>query len=185
MVRFGFGTVISFLSQRYIYCDTNLSLLSYLGYYCPSGSVTETEIICPEAMYCAEGSPAPVKCPAGNYTDQEGAASCDPCPPSYYCIPELIVEGMYIHVPIYGRTYILTSPRCDACIRDLNVVTTTQVLFSGDASTALHDCPLGHYCPEGTGHNPIPCPSGTYSDVLGLGAESECTKCDPGMYCQG
>lgn len=57
--------------------------------------------------------------------------------------------------------------------------------ITGDSSTALHDCPLGHYCPESTGHDPIPCPSGTYSDVTGLGAESECTVCDPGQYCQG
>ena len=64
------------------------------GYYCPTGSSVETEIICPEAMYCAEGSPAPVKCAAGTYTDYEGAETCDICPEGYFCIPDTIVAGM-------------------------------------------------------------------------------------------
>ena len=54
----------------------------------------ETEIICPEAMYCAKGSPAPVKCAAGTYTDYEGAGTCDICPEGYFCIPDTIVAGM-------------------------------------------------------------------------------------------
>lgn len=65
------------------------------GYYCPTGSVTDTEVICPKAMYCATGSPAPVKCEAGTYTDLEGAETCEVCPAGYYCIPELIVEGVH------------------------------------------------------------------------------------------
>jgi len=57
--------------------------------------------------------------------------------------------------------------------------------FAGDASSALHECPEGYYCVNGTGHNPQPCPSGSYSNVTGLSDISHCTVCDPGMYCQG
>ena len=50
-------------------------------------------------------------------------------------------------------------------------------------------CPVGHYC-VGTvdqllEDRPKKCPAGTYSDKLGLKAETECTHCDTGKYCEG
>ncbi len=41
-------------------------------------------------------------------------------------------------------------------------------------------CWAGYYCPNGTA-SPEPCPSGTFSDIQGLGDESECVSCSPGM----
>lgn len=70
-----------------------MAAILFVGYYCPTGSSYETEIICPEAMYCGVGSPSPTKCPAGQFTDYEGATECDICPEGYYCIPDLIVAG--------------------------------------------------------------------------------------------
>lgn len=46
------------------------------------------------------------------------------------------------------------------------------------------DCPVGHYCPLGTGL-PQPCRNGTYAPTTRLKAESECTPCDGGFYCNG
>nr|XP_025037218.1 sushi, von Willebrand factor type A, EGF and pentraxin domain-containing protein 1-like [Pelodiscus sinensis] len=43
-------------------------------------------------------------------------------------------------------------------------------------------CPPGHFCPTGTSH-PLPCPPGTYSPSLGLGAEEQCQPCPAGRYC--
>lgn len=70
--------------------------------------MTETEIICPEAMYCVEGSALPVKCEAGTYTDYEGATACTVCPAGSYCIPDLIVEGKFVMLLLIALvTYIL------------------------------------------------------------------------------
>lgn len=44
-------------------------------------------------------------------------------------------------------------------------------------------CPLGHYCEGNTGFNRSQCPAGTYGPTEMLAAESECTACDGGQYC--
>ena len=44
-------------------------------------------------------------------------------------------------------------------------------------------CPSGYYCPVGTA-SPLACPIGTYSNVNGLAAETDCTLCDAGSFCQ-
>ena len=31
----------------------------------------------------------------------------------------------------------------------------------------IGECPVGHYCPEGTGDDWVPCPTGTYMDDTG------------------
>ena len=43
-------------------------------------------------------------------------------------------------------------------------------------------CPAGSYCPTGS-PLPTPCEVGTYSNTEGLEAQSNCTDCDPGSYC--
>lgn len=45
-------------------------------------------------------------------------------------------------------------------------------------------CERGHYCPSASA-NQRPCPSGTYGNLSGLAEQSQCTPCDPGMYCKG
>lgn len=45
-------------------------------------------------------------------------------------------------------------------------------------------CTAGHYCGEGT-QDPTPCSNGTFSNVTGLTAGSECWNCTPGYYCNG
>lgn len=55
-------------------------------------------------------------------------------------------------------------------------------------------CSVGHYCVGTQGNNTDPtkrqledsekpCPVGTYSNVTGLSAESDCTPCDSGYFC--
>ena len=45
-------------------------------------------------------------------------------------------------------------------------------------------CPLGYYCPEGTGAvNQFACHAGTYNDELGLSNYTQCKSCPPGHYC--
>ena len=54
------------------------------------------------------------------------------------------------------------------------------VFFAGSDADI---CPVGHYCPTGTS-SPQQCPKGTYSNGTGLQAESDCTSCHAGEYCQ-
>lgn len=49
----------------------------------------------------------------------------------------------------------------------------------------MKDCLVGHYCPNGTGRDLKPCPSGTYSNTKGLARAKECTPCDGGKVCRG
>jgi len=50
-------------------------------------------------------------------------------------------------------------------------------ILPGNVSTTYFLCPRGFYCEAGTGRNWSACPSGTYSNQLGLTAVSECTDC--------
>ena len=57
---------------------------------------------------------------------------------------------------------------------------------AGNATTAQptdgttgDECPLGHYCPAGSGQ-PLPCEDGTYAGVTTM---SVCDECTPGYYC--
>ena len=43
-------------------------------------------------------------------------------------------------------------------------------------------CPVGYFCPNGTGY-PLPCPVGTYSEVEELTQEEDCLPCPPGRWC--
>ena len=54
----------------------------------------------------------------------------------------------------------------------------TMFVLGDDANI----CPEGYYCPEGTA-NPVPCPKGTFGNITGLEAESDCVPCTPGYYC--
>ncbi|MGH0162299.1 UNVERIFIED_CONTAM: hypothetical protein FKN15_067495 [Acipenser sinensis] len=47
-------------------------------------------------------------------------------------------------------------------------------------------CPVGSYCPPGsTSANQYLCPPGSYGNRPGLAKASDCSPCDPGMYCMG
>lgn len=44
-------------------------------------------------------------------------------------------------------------------------------------------CPPGFYCPNGT-QIEIPCPNGTFSDIVGLATPARCGDCPPGRECE-
>lgn len=44
-----------------------------------------------------------------------------------------------------------------------------------------HECPVGHYCPEGT-VEPYGCPVGTFSNQVRLTNDTECTQCTQGKF---
>ncbi|KAL2295828.1 hypothetical protein Nmel_017352 [Mimus melanotis] len=59
-----------------------------------------------------------------------------------------------------------------------------QVESSVPALPGNDICPVGHFCPRGTGH-PVPCPPGSLSSALGLGAQEQCQPCPAGRVCSG
>ncbi|XP_022100039.1 zonadhesin-like [Acanthaster planci] len=141
------------------------------GYYCkgkakirhPTDDVTGN--ICPEGFYCPEGSPAPMRCEGGYYTNITGQASCFDCPAGYYC-----PDGYRL----------LECPRGDYCLRNTG----------GNESLP---CPRGFYNPDlglASESQCLPCKAGFYCRGLGIWQfnsetvlEETAGPCDPGYYC--
>lgn len=49
--------------------------------------------------------------------------------------------------------------------------------------SVIGQCPIGHYCPAGTGFDWQQCPVGTYNNETGLTSSAECSPCPGGRYC--
>uniref|UniRef100_A0A3Q3IVN5 Uncharacterized protein n=1 Tax=Monopterus albus TaxID=43700 RepID=A0A3Q3IVN5_MONAL len=165
------------------------------GQYCPSVGLSEPSP-CHAGYWCKEGasSPSPLDglsgslCPPGQYC------------PSFYC-PEGTgfdlrgcPEGTYGPDPGYWS--VSQCRQCDGghycSSRNATAVTgpCQEGYYCSHGNTspqpASHTaeggpCPAGHYCPEATVH-PLPCPRGTFSDLIGL-AQEDCQPCLPGYYC--
>lgn len=129
------------------------------GYYCPQTDTT-IKVICPAGSYCEAAVAAPTACPLGTYNPREGAyelAGCEQCPHGKFC----------------GSTGLSsTGSDCTAgyyCAR-------------GSSSATANVCQVGYYCPSGT-KAPVPCPAGTYNDLTGKSALSDCKACPAGKFC--
>jgi len=63
------------------------------------------------------------------------------------------------------------------------VVETANLGFSSGVVTPV-DCPQGYYCEVNTtSATDFPCPTGTFNNGTGLQADTECTACTGGFYC--
>ena len=59
-----------------------------------------------------------------------------------------------------------------------------QTVFCAKITILCHYFSLsGFYCPEGTGYDQQPCPTGTFSPLTLLSSPSECLPCLAGQYC--
>ena len=72
-----------------------------LGFYCPNGSVSETEVECPIGAFCPPGSPTYRICTDGTYAPNAGQDSCDVCPAGRYCVAANVVvnDPSTLHQP--------------------------------------------------------------------------------------
>ncbi|XP_043532350.1 delta-like protein 4 [Chiloscyllium plagiosum] len=102
------------------------------------------------------------KCQPGFYCP-EGSIEPTPCPPGTYCNDSGLAEPSGECSPGYY------------CIRGATKPQNTDGITG-------NICPGGSYCDAGSGQ-PIPCPSGTYSNILALSDVSECLLCTAGFYC--
>ena len=69
------------------------------GYYCPAGSTSSTQIVCPIGKYCPGGVGAPILCPAGTYgatTALPSSGCTGPCTGGYWCADGSTSPTQYI-----------------------------------------------------------------------------------------
>eukprot|EP01135_Chromosphaera_perkinsii_P005913 Nk52_evm8s371 gene=Nk52_evmTU8s371 len=131
------------------------------GHYCPSTGMTSPQGKCDPGYFCTSASTTKTPtdgsmgniCQAGHECPQ-GASQPIPC-----------VAGK--HAAGTGNAACVTCPVGNYCA----------------GTTALQPCPLGNYCTLGTTTLLPKCPAGTYATGGGLAAQSDCTQCDPGKYC--
>ncbi|KAI8480901.1 hypothetical protein Bbelb_413740, partial [Branchiostoma belcheri] len=140
-----------------------------VGYYCPGGQNTSQpmDLACSPGHFCLQGSWNQTGCPSGYYQPHWGRGTCDVCEEGFYCQ----AYGDY-EVLDYDNT--TSSGNFSSRYRSLRGVSVPAV------------CPPGSYCPAGTKFaSQFLCPEGTYSNRSGLANHTQCTPCDPGMFCQG
>ena len=164
------GTAQPILCPPGTYTDTELNeacLACTAGHYCITGSNPEA---CPAGYYCPEGTGHVWQsCPTGTFSAASGLANethCTPCTAGYYCDQ---------------TNATATTGQCDAghfCRSGSDTRTPTGVT-KGDAGV----CPLGYYCPTGTGA-PNACPPGTFNNDTGISDVAQCQTCLEGYYCE-
>ena len=132
--------------------------------------------ICPHGNYCPEGSIYPTPCSEGSYQDEEGQASCKPCPAGYYCLSNssdyyknkcpsghfcLINTTHPFEYKCPLGTYNplelqMSSIACKPCDMGKYCSGSGNINISGI-------CSAGYYCPGGSINSTMfPCPKGTF-----------------------
>ena len=120
---------------------------------------------CPMGHFCLSGTTSAAACPSGFYLPETGASllsDCLPCPAGSFCLGTGLSEPTGL---------------CDAgyfCDGDLDGPGTSSPTPAGG------ECPLGHFCPQGT-TEPIPCPPGTFANETALGT---CLDCPASFTCE-
>ncbi|XP_026719422.1 zonadhesin-like [Athene cunicularia] len=146
------------------------------GYFC-SGSGAHTPEVCPAGYFCLPGTTFSTEhpCPKGTFGPRTGVTSqadCEPCPAGMYCSAPGLSQPSGFCYPGYHCAKGAISP---APFKH-RVESSSLGLPGNDI------CPVGHFCPRGTGY-PMPCPPGSFSPTVGLEAEEQCRPCPAGRYC--
>lgn len=187
-------------------CDADDEI--YTGEECSESALNG---VCPDGHYCPRGSGAPTQCPPGTMSSARGLSNisqCEACAAGFTCpesatvnATELCDPGFYC--PGGDAISVLLCPvghYCDggdasptACARGTYQNDTGQTScrqcppahYCVEGQITPDPCPLGHYCPLGTQYaTQFACPNGTFSNVTMLRAESECTQCIAGHFCE-
>ncbi|XP_070552128.1 fibrillin-2-like [Ptychodera flava] len=141
------------------------------GYFCDNTMepvVLYNNSWCPTGFYCPLKTKYAIEFPCergtfNNLTHRTELDDCQPCSGGMYCETEGLSEPTRPCQPGYYCTIGSNSSTPD---------------FGSDNN----ECPVGHYCAEGTA-TPQPCPPGTFNPDMRLTAENECRNCTPGYYC--
>uniref|UniRef100_A0A0G4HJ42 Tyrosine-protein kinase ephrin type A/B receptor-like domain-containing protein n=1 Tax=Chromera velia CCMP2878 TaxID=1169474 RepID=A0A0G4HJ42_9ALVE len=181
------------------------------GYYCPAGTSTSTSNPCTAGHYCPLGSSTPVACPPGTFlasTQNDALADCTTCTGGSYCESSGLTAvtgpcsaGFYC--PAGSSAFRPSGSICPAGSSCSAGVASPSGCSSGNyqpltGQSSCDACPAGRYCNSTdalscetgkycTGSNTqasqSDCATGTFNDIVGRSASSECQSCLPGTYC--
>lgn len=103
-------------------------------------------------------------CEAGYFCPQGSTGLTNPCSAGYFC-PAGTGAGTRFACPLGTYSSQLGLVNASQCI----------------------DCPVGHYCPDGTSGQasvaPLPCPPGSYNPYTKAGHVLNCRPCSAGFSC--
>ena len=173
------------------------------GYFCRIETGSNKHYLCPAGARCEAGSVDYEPCPNKMYQPEPGHASCESCPPGYYCnnagatdvlkatraeIPQICSPGHYC--PENSEQEIdcpmgTFNPReggsgiddCEKCTPGKYCATTGQDAVTGNCDAGFF-CTLGAKVPDPSDNTGGQCPSGRYC-VSGTYMPA---KCPPGTY---
>ena len=170
------------------------------GYLCTGGSPTPKPTglggnLCDAGYYCPEGAVTRQNCPVDTYIFTSGArqaSDCTSCTEGYICTPGVPVPtpcyvGKYCPTGITGAlpcpvgTYS-NSTRNTIVHNCLSCPSGYLCSAPGIVDCVSYLCPVGKYCfvREQSG---ISCPYGSYNNLTGGKAVTDCQACVSGYYC--
>ena len=173
------------------------------GYYCKKAvaalvgytTARPASQICPKGYYCPLGTADKVACALTDYQDQEGQATCKPCPAGFWCsdvakslcTPDTDVASYYCPNGIRASTKCLDGlyniHRGSSDVADCLICPAGKYcpLNPTGAETKINECAAGRYCPAGSGDNKgQPCGVGYYCPA----SVASALDCPPGRYCE-
>ena len=148
------------------------------GYYCPRGSHTPTEVICPAGKKCLAGAGNYTNCDPGSYTLIPGQSNCEICPAGAYCDPDEVVineiewEKAITYKPCPVAHYCPEGTRSIGDAKPCPVGTYSEQSFLGEdislktfglkKAIECTPCPPGYFCPSPATTEPEKCGDGYY-----------------------
>eukprot|EP00347_Sterkiella_histriomuscorum_P024098 403332318 len=169
-----------------------------VGAYCVEGSTAP--VLCPIGTYNdkvgASSLSFCLQCPDERSCLTEGTYSPgDGCPAGYYCVTDPVTKllqqfeceegykcpaGKSVKQICPPGTYQNQKAQ-DTC---LACTAGSYCYNNGGPIVATQTCPSGYYCPASTAlYQMYPCETGSYNDITGLSASTQCKPCDYGKYC--
>lgn len=179
---------------------------------CPAGKFTEDEgaigleecKACPAGSWCAQGTPNPVQCEPGFFSNTPGnmaKTDCAPCTSGWACTQYGLTEPDHRCSPGYycpsgnsrpnqteyacpAGTYtnfknLTAVEQCSKCPKSFSCP-----IGTGGVQKPPRACAAGHYCPEGTqAANQFPCSAGSYTNKTNLDNQNQCEICPRGWFC--
>jgi hypothetical protein len=129
-----------------------------------------------------QAAPEPEPCPAGTFTEEEGAtniAQCKNCLVGHFCD-----EGTPTPTPCPPGTFNdmiggNSSEYCSPC-------TAGKACTEHGLAEPNYPCAPGYYCPGGnyrSNQTDFACPPGTYNDYHNLTAVEQCSQCPETWAC--
>lgn len=164
--------------------DNQYCLASSLAEPCPAGKhctiiasagtfpFEMSMVDCPANFYCEKGEAGPQACAADKFcpagSEYEQICDIDPA------------TGMCNSCP--AGQWSTGMSECQACPAGYVCSGGTNTKYPIDPATENgYKCPIGNYCPEGSGA-PVPCPIGTHNPNIQGASLDDCAVCSDGTY---